>query len=191
MNKTVFTPNALLSFADLTVAKPDQNGQMGFRAELMFPKTIRMSELAEMKALHDGAIRPAWVAAGEQYRAFEKCFIDGNTKKQDGRKGKWLLHTKAGTDFPPRLKMWDNKVAKGSDLYPGANVRALLSVFSWEGKNKEGIIISRGVSFNLLVVQLLNLDGERLGANFVSDEEIEEALAARPLAHADGEELLG
>jgi hypothetical protein len=190
MNKLVWTPPCRLSFADLVIPKADMNGKVGFRAELLFPKTIKMTDLADMRAIHDAAFNPQWGNTSPAPRAFTKCFIDGNTKKQEGRKGHWILRTQASEKRPPRLVLWDGSVCKGSDMYPGANVTCLVSTFGWQAVDKQtGRVTSRGASFNLLVVKKLDNAGQPFG-NFISDDEIEEQIRAT-MSVADGEELLG
>lgn len=193
MERACITPTCRLSFADLFEPKPDMEGRVGYRAELLFPKNkATIQAMGPMRAVHDAKIKPEWVAGRLDFRTFNGCFIDGDTKKQEGRKGHYLLRVKSGEDYPPKLILADRRRAKPSDLYAGANVRAILSAFDWEHRNKAGQVVKRGVSFNLLTLQLVDTQGERFG-DFVSDAEVDELLEANPLQGegVEGEELLG
>ncbi len=193
MKTTVLTPEFRLSFFDLFEPKGDMEGRLGFRAEMLFPLTIKMSELADMKALHDATVKPEWKAGGLVFRSFKECFINGNGKKQEGRKGHWMLRAGSGPDFPPRLLLETKQQATKRDFYPGMYARAILSAFAWEHKNTSGIVVKRGVSFNLMTVQRTRkplTDGSDRFTKFISDAEQDALLDAAPLAVDESEDLL-
>lgn len=190
---SVLTPEFRLSFFDLYAAKADMNGKLGFRAELLFPKSITGPELRPMRLLHDQSIPPEWKAGGVVPRTFNQCFIDGDLKKQEGRKGHYMLRVSSGPDFAPRLLIETRATAKPGDLYCGCYARAILSTFTWEHKNPSGAVIKRGVSFNVLTVQRTRkpaADGSDRFGSFVTPEEQDALLDAAPLSVEEAEDLL-
>lgn len=192
----VLTPEFRLSFSDLfkpTVNSMDDEGSASktpkYRLEMLFPKSIAMSELAGMKAIYDAKVKPEWIAGGLEYRKFNAAFINGDKKKQEGRKGSWILRATSGEEYPPRLLLQNKATATKRDLYSGCYCRAILTAFHWEHTNSKGVVIKRGVSFNIATVQKTR-DGERFGA-FVSEAEQDALLDSVPLDTADADDLLG
>lgn len=197
MKKSVLTPEFRLSFHDLFVPsvsniEDDEASTSSktpkFRIEMLFPKTIKMSELADMKELYNGALKPEWLTGGLEHRKFQECFINGDKKKQEGRKGSWILRATSGEEYPPRLLLPNRDLASKRDIYSGCYGRAILSAFSWEHRNRKGVVIKRGVSFNLMTFQKTR-DGQRFGGG-VSEAEQDALLDAAPLAVDESEDLL-
>lgn len=189
----VLTPEFRLSFYDLfepKISDMDDSGNKTprFRIEMLFPKSIKMSELAEMKQVYDEARKPEWLAGqGLEYRKFTQAFINGDTKKQESRKGHWMIRATSGEDYPPRVLLPNRAVARKPDIYSGCYGRAILTAFNWEHKNAKGIVIKRGCSFNLLTF-IKTRDGDRLGG-FVSEAE-QDALLDAVLPRDEAEDLL-
>lgn len=193
MKTSVLTAEFRLSYFDLFVAKADMEGRLGFRAEMLFPKSIKMSELRDMQELFNATVPAEWRAAKLEYRGFQQCFINGDAKKQEGRKGHWMLRAGSGPEFQPRLLLEDRRVARSGDFYAGMYARAVVSAFSWSHKNPSGVVVKRGVSFNLLTVQRTRRpmeDGSDRFGKFVSAEEQDALLDAAPLSVEEGEDLL-
>lgn len=193
----VLTPEFRLSFNDLFVPKinsmdDDEGGNANkkprFGIEMLFPKSISMAELAEMRKVYDSEIKPSWISDGLDYRKFNGAFINGDKKKQESRKGHWILRAHSGEEYPPRVLLANRDLAAKKDVYSGCYGRAILTAFPWEFKNKKGSIVKAGVSFNLLTFQKTR-DGQRLGG-FVSESEQDALLDAVPLSVDEAEDLL-
>jgi len=191
------TPEFRCSFFDLFepkvgMADDGKEGKLGFRLDMLFPKSIKMSDLRDMEKLYNDTVPHEWKAGGVPYRTFKECFINGDKKKQDSRKGCWILRAQSGADYAPRLLLENKAVAKKGEIYGGAYARAILSAFPWT-YSRNGVVVKRGVSFNLLTVQRTRpplADGSDRFGRFVSAEEQDELLDAAPLAIAEGEDLL-
>ncbi len=191
----VLTPEFCLSFNDLFVAKvnsmDDDEGaskKPRFGIEMLFPKSIPMSELSEMRKVYDSEVKPSWATDGLDYRKFNQAFINGDKKKQESRKGHWILRAHSGEEYPPRVLLPSREIAVPRDVYSGCFGRAILTAFPWEFKNKKGAIVKAGVSFNLLTFWKTR-DGKRLGG-FVSEAEQDALLDTVQLPMEEGEDLL-
>jgi hypothetical protein len=181
MNNAILTPEFRLSFPVLFNASADQNGRVNFRMEMLFPKTIRMSDLAEMKALYNATVLQKWIVGGDDYRKFEAAFINGDKKKQPERQKHWILRASSGEKYPPRLIRPDRTRATEADIYAGCYCRAILTAFPYEPVDpKTGRVISRGVSFNIDTVQKTR-DGDPFGNTVLSEEERDQLLGDMPL----------
>lgn len=189
----VLTPEFRLSFFDLFEAKVSDMDDSGsktprFRIEMLFPKNIPMSELQQMREVYNSELKPEWLSGGLEYRKFNQAFINGDTKKQESRKGHWMIRATSGQDFPPRVLLPNRSLATKMDVYSGCYGRAILTAFNWEHKNKAGHVIKRGCSFNLLTFWKTR-DGQRLGG-FVSEAEQDALLDTVQLPIEEGEDLL-
>lgn len=191
----VLTPEFRLSFFDLFEAKvstmDDEEGggnkRPRFGIEMLFPKTIKMTELAEMKKVFNSEVKPSWITDAVEYRKFEQCFINGDKKKQESRKGHWILRAHSGEDYPPRVLLPNRDIASKKDIYSGCYGRAILTAFPWEF-TKKGKLVKAGVSFNLLTFQKTR-KGERLGGG-PTEAEQDALLDAAPIAEEEAEDLL-
>lgn len=159
MTQAIVTPEFRLSFPHLFEPSPDDNGVLRFRMEMLIPKAYVRDNptcLNEMKALYNSTIPKAWLTdGGVPFRRFEQAFIDGDTKKQEERKGHWILRANSGPKYPPRLKKLDGGLILSDDgqMYAGCFCRSVLTAYNWTTKNKAGAIINRGASFNISTVQ--------------------------------------
>ncbi len=192
MTKAALTPEFRISFCNLFQPKANMNGRLQFDVEMMFAKPVTAASMAELKVAHDGAIKPAWIHGGEDYRKFGSIFVDGDKKKQASRKGNLLLKAWSSSEFPPKLVMPNPRIiATNRDIYPGCYARAILTPFHYEHKNEAGHIVSRGVAFGLHTVQKTR-NGDPL-TNVLQDADAEEMLLSSPIEDEEEEyaNLLG
>lgn len=188
--ESVVTPEFRLSFPVLFQAQPDMNGRINFRMDMVFPKDVAKThpkEIMAMKKLYDSGVKPEWIAGNLPYRTFQKAFINGDTKNREEMKGKLILRANSGPEYPPRLLRRDGTLATPADLYAGCFCRAVLTRYFYEATNEKGVVINRGVSFNIHTVQKIK-DGPKL-SKALTDEQADRALAAVPLDDAEMAEL--
>lgn len=185
----VLTDSFRVSFCNLYESKPDMNGFDRFLMEMLFPKSRGTQQLANMLRIYNDAVaRAKFSGTGPTPRTFKQAIIDGNSKKQDGRHGMFMLKANANKQYPPRLLMPNGGRAKSGDLYEGCWARALLTAYPYEAKNKQGTVVSRGASFNMLTVQRVpcpaGFTDDPFGS-FVSEEDQDAVLAANPIEGAE------
>jgi Protein of unknown function (DUF2815) len=194
MPHAVISPTFRLSFPSLFEATADMNGRVNFRMEMLFAVAdikANPTMFAEMKALYNGTVDPKWLTNKEAYRTFEKAFIKGDDKKQPERQGHLILRASANQKFPPRMLRANRTPATDADIYAGCYCRALLTAYKYEAKNEKGIVINRGVAFNIKTVQKVR-DGDSFGRGHISAATEDEMLASAPLVEEDEyAELLG
>lgn len=189
LKKAVMTPEFRLSFPSLFTPTADMNGRIGYRMEMLFPKSITMTELAEMRDLYNSAVPKKWIDAGETYRTFNAAFINGDKKKQPERKGHWILRASANEQYAPRLFGPNFERATPATLYAGCYCKAILSAYFYEGRDpKSGVVVNRGVAFNIKDVRKTR-DGAPFG-NMMTDEDAD-AIWGRDLSDASAAEMLG
>lgn len=198
--RAILTPEFRLSFCNLFLPKADMNGVVRFQMEMLFPKAAGASQFKDMKDLYDEALANAkFSGAGPAPRSFKDAIIDGNSKKQDGRHGMWMVKANASAEIngrpnAPRVLLASRMPATQKDVYEGCWCRAIISAYTYEAR-KDGKanapIISRGAAYNMLTVQKVRDD--KPFAGFVTEDEQDELLKASPLDGADEDinDLLG
>lgn len=186
----ILTPEFRLSFCNLFEAKPDMNGFVRFQMEMLFPKDRGGNQFIEMQKLYNDALATAKFSAGGPVpRTFRDAIIDGSKKKQEGRHGMFMLKANSGKDFPPRVILQNGAQAEQNTgpkgVYEGCWCRAIVSAFPYEAKHKEkpGVIINRGVGFNMMTVQKVR-DDEPF-SSIMSALEQDALLLANPLTQED------
>lgn len=199
--RAILTPEFRLSFCNLFLPKADMNGFVRFQMEMLFPKAAGASQFKEMKDIYDEALANAkFSGAGPAPRSFKDAIIDGNSKKQDGRHGMWMIKANASPEInnrpnAPRVLLASRMPATPNDVYEGCWCRAIISAYSYEARkdksNANSPVISRGAAFNMMTVQKVRDD--KPFAGFVTEDEQDELLKASPLDGADEDinDLLG
>lgn len=191
----ILTEEFRLSFMALYEAQPDMNGIVRFQMEMLFPKERgATAQLGGLQAGYNEALAHAkFGAGGPTPRSFKDAIIDGNSKKQEGRHGMFMIKATANTEINgkpnrPRLLMPDRTIAKPGEIYEGCWCRAILAPYTYEARkdNKaNGPIISRGAAFNILTVQKVRDD--KPFASFITEAQQDELLMAKPIVGDAGE----
>lgn len=190
--RAILTPEFRLSFCNLFTPKANMNGIVRFEMEMLFPKERGSAQLKEMLELYNEAIANAkFSAGGPAPRTFKDAIIDGNSKKQEGRHGMWMIKANASAEIngkpnAPRVLLANRMSASSSDVYEGCWCRAIISSYPYEAR-KDGkanaAVISRGGAFNMLTVQKTRDD--KPFAGYITDEEQDALLSAAPIAGAE------
>jgi len=152
-NVRLFTPEAILSYPNLFVARPGQDGgEPKFSCTLVFDeKAQKTKEFAALKA----ALKPA---AEEKWGTkippnLKNPFLEG--VKYGLPEG--TVFIRVSSKSPPGVVDKNvQKIIDPSEIYPGAKVIASLNIYAWEHKTG-----GKGISFGLGNVQKVG-DGPRL-----------------------------
>lgn len=185
--RAILTPEFRLSFFDLFEACANKlDKTVRFRAEMLFPKAAGGSQFRDMKSIYDEVLQPLR-ASGPEPVEFKAMVVDGDKKRQDGRKGQFIVRAYSGEDFKPRLLLPNGDIAGKADFYPGMFCRAVITAYPWKFQN-EGVLVKQGAGYNLLTVQKTR-DGQPFG-NFVSESEQDELLRSAPLPQEEADDLL-
>jgi hypothetical protein len=190
--RAILTPEFRLSFMSLYEPQADMNGVIRYQMEMLFPKERGGSQFKEMLEIYNEALANAkFSSGGPAPRTFKEAIIDGNSKKQGGRHGNFMLKAVASKEIngtPNKVKLLlPNRMPAGpGDIYEGCWCRAILTAFTYEAR-KDGKanapIISRGANFNIITVQKVRDD--KPFASRISDTEIDAMLAAAPIEGAE------
>lgn len=192
--KPILTEEFRLSFSALYEPAADMNGLVRYSMEMLFPKERGTTQLLPLQQLYNDALATAkWGGNGPEPRTFKQAIISGDTKKQEGRKGMFMIKANASAvinNVPQkiRLLMPDRTIAKPGDIYEGCWCRALLSSYTYQA-HKDGKannpIISRGAAFNIELVQKVRDDTPF--ASRMTEAEQDELLMAKPIEGSEGE----
>lgn len=194
--RAIVTPEFRLSFSSLYKAEANMNGIVRHEMEMLFPKDRGASQLKELMDIYNEALKAGKFSGdGPTPRSFKDAIINGDSKKQEGRKGMFILKAVANPEIngkpnAPRLLLANRMPAGPGDIYEGCWCRAILSAFSYEAR-KDGKanlpVIARGASFNILTVQKVRDD--KPFASAISDAEQDAMLAAMPIDGDDEDDL--
>lgn len=198
--RVLLTPEFRLSFCSLFEPKPDMNKVVRYSMEMLFPKERGSAQFLEMMKLYNETLAAAkFGEKGATPRTFKEAIIDGNSKKQEGRQGMYMIKANASAEIngkpnKPRLLLPNRMPAERKDIYEGCWCRAIVNCYPYEAHqdgDPKKPVISRGAAFGILTVQKTRDD--KPFASYVTDEEQDELLKAAPLEgveDADGLDLL-
>jgi len=163
----IVTPKARLSFPQLFEPVAYEDKEARFSAQFLIPKNVDIKDLknACAKVGVDFWGKENFLKFAKDKSRFVMPFKDGEEKTNaegevmDGYEG--CIAVSASTKYQPEVVDKKVKPVMSEDIvYGGCYVRALLSPYAWEYKDKKGNIIKRGIGFNLLAVQKVE-EGER------------------------------
>ena len=183
--RAILTPEFRLSFCNLWEPKADMNGVVRFSMEMLFPKDRGGAQFKEMLDLYNEALANAQFSKGGPVpRSFKDAIIDGNSKKQEGRHGMFMIKAHSGAEYAPRILLPNRATATKADVYEGCWCRAIVTSYTYEArKDGKGPVINRGAAYNMLAVQKIRDDTPF--ATFVTDAEQDELLMNAPVPGAD------
>lgn len=190
--RAILTAEFRLSFCNLFQAKANMNGIVRYEMEMLFPRSAGTAQFRDMLELYNDALASAkFSGPGPTPRSFKDAIIDGNSKKQEGRHGMWMIKANASAEIngrpnAPRVLLANRMPATSKDVYEGCWCRAILTAYPYEARKDgkaNGSIINRGAAFNMMTVQKVRDD--KPFAGFVTDEEQDELLRAAPIDGAE------
>lgn len=158
-----------------------------YACTLIIPKTYSDEAL---QALAQQVAKEKWGAKLAQYAPdLKKPIKDGIKKADIPGYGPDVWFIKAVSKYRPDVKDAQlHNIIDEALVYPGANARMVIKPYAYEYANRQGVIISRGVSFNLFAVQVTG-GGEPFGSVVDPDDyltPIGDAIASNPTAQGQG-----
>jgi len=155
------TPLARLSYPHLSKPADPMNpgDKPKYQCELIFEKG---TDIKALRQLATDCARNKW--GDKMPKNLKTPFRSGDTDREDkdGYEGATFISARS-TD-KPGIIIGPNRepCLDESEVYGGCYVRASVTCFAWETKNKSGAVVSQGVSFALNNIWKVK-DGEPFG----------------------------
>lgn len=177
--KSLITPEFRVSYPQ--VFKPklnDLNGKEEFSVVALFPPG---ADLKHLYAAAADAIAKKWpngkpANLKSPFRKQEERKREDGTMPEGYVEGGIFINLKS-TRAPGVIDQRNQPIIDAEHFYAGCYAKASVSVFAYEARNKQGQVLSRGVSFGLNNIQKQR-DGEPFSGRRKAEEEFEPVAGA-------------
>lgn len=166
--KKVLTPKFRVSFPHVFKAQAmDENSEPKFSVVMLFDKK---TDISKLQKAHDLALKEKW--GDKPPKGLLNPFKDGSEKELDGYEGMIFVNA-SSKEQPQVVDQLKHEIMSTKEFYAGCYARATIRAFAWEFKNKQGVVVKRGVSFGLNNIQKL-ADGEPFSGRTNADSDFDE-----------------
>lgn len=163
--KSIMSPTFRVSFPHVFKPYSMQDGQEpAYSIEMMFPEG---TDLTEMKKLATEVKRAKW--GDNAPEGLRNPFKDGNLKKLESYKGMTIVSART-KQRPGLIDENYNEIIDQAKFYAGCWAKATLTCYAYEARNKQGVILNRGVAFGLQNIMKVKDDTAFSGKRNAKDD---------------------
>jgi hypothetical protein len=152
---SMLTPEFRVSFPRIFEA--DDNGKFG--VAMIFDRDVDFTVLEKAVQAKIKEVYPSGAPKG-----LMTPILDGEESDREEHKDKFYINGKAGKYRPGLVDQNKQDIVDESEFYPGCWARAVITLYSWKFKGKQGI------SVNVRNIQKLRDDEPLISRNNAADE---------------------